>query len=334
MWQNSMKKGVLLSLVLLLTAALVLGCGKEEEQGEEQGKRTSNDLGMEDTATVAKYKNGEVTAGEFQQYLNFLSFFTSNSNKIEPTEWSNVLNSYIGQKILVARAKESGIKVNEEEVDSIYQFRKEEITKTLGKEKKYEDHLKSLNLSEGVIKEYIAQYNLINQYFVKNITEEELEKIYKDSIDDYTIASVRHILIRTEKRSDEEAKKIATELAERIRNGEDFAKLANEKSEDEGNVNQDGTKNGGLYEDVPVANWVEEFKKAALELPLNEVSDPVKTAYGYHVMKVEKREVLPLEKVKENIVAQESYSRYFRFMSDELPGLVEEIHLPEQKSEK
>lgn len=55
-------------------------------------------------------------------------------------------------------------------------------------------------------------------------------------------------------------------------------------SEDPGSAEK-----GGLYENTPVSTWVEAFKEAAKTLPLNKISDPVETEYGYHIMKVEAR---------------------------------------------
>ena len=78
--------------------------------------------------------------------------------------------------------------------------------------------------------------------------------------------------------------KIAKEVKTKLDAGEDFAKVAKEYSEDPGSAD-----NGGLYENTPVSNWVEAFKEAAKTLPINKISDPVETEYGYHVMKVESR---------------------------------------------
>lgn len=76
----------------------------------------------------------------------------------------------------------------------------------------------------------------------------------------------------------------------RARAGEDFAKLADENSDDPGNISEDGKKNGGLYTDVPAGKMVPVFETAALALQPGQVS-PVLTEseYGYHIIKLEKR---------------------------------------------
>lgn len=315
---------ILVALILVVAA----GCGGGNgNQGNVQNKG-KYDLGMKPDDVVVTYKGGTVTAAEFEQYLSFLGIMNLEDTTLQnPTSWPNILDDYVGQKILAARATEKGIKPNEEEINIYFTQQKEEVQKTL-KGEDYNQYLAKQGLDEAKVKSFLTQFNLIDQYLLTSKSDEELKKIYDQDKSAYTIATVRHILITTEKRTDDEAKKLAEQLADRIRKGEDFAKLADQYSEDPGNTNKDGTKNGGLYKDVPVVNWVEQFKQAALTLPLNQVSDPVKTDYGYHVMRVEKREVEPFDKVKSDIAGQEGYMAYINFMSQELPNLIEKRNLP------
>lgn len=76
----------------------------------------------------------------------------------------------------------------------------------------------------------------------------------------------------------------------RARAGEDFAKLADENSDDPGNISEDGKKNGGLYTDVPMGKMVPVFEAAALALEPGQVSAVLtESDYGYHIIKLEKR---------------------------------------------
>ncbi len=324
-----MKQRLILILLLAVTIGILAGCGGGQANKDQNNQnKGSFDLGMKSDDIVATYKGGSVTAGEFEQYLSFLGVMNPQDTTLkDPTTWPDILDAYVGQKILAARATEKGIKPNQTEIDQYLSQQKGAITQNL-KGEDYNQYLARQGLNEGKMKEFLTQFNLIDQYLLTSKSDEELKKIYDQDKDSYTIASVRHILITTEKRKDDEAKKLAQDLADRIRKGEDFAALANQYSEDPGNTNQDGTKNGGLYENTPVANWVEPFKKAALELPLNQVSDPVKTDYGYHVMRVEKREVQPFDQVKQEIAGQQAYLAYMNFMSQELPKLIEKKNLP------
>jgi len=90
---------------------------------------------------------------------------------------------------------------------------------------------------------------------------------------------------------DSSAKKAEAEkILVRAKAGDDFAKLADQYSEDPGNTGTDGKKNGGLYADVPKGTMVAPFETAALSLPPGTVyPDLVESDFGYHIIKLEKK---------------------------------------------
>lgn len=82
----------------------------------------------------------------------------------------------------------------------------------------------------------------------------------------------------------------AVEILNRAKNGEDFAALANEFSEDPGNKNPKGEAQGGLYKDVTQGRMVKPFEDAALSLQPGQVfPDVVESDYGYHIIKLENK---------------------------------------------
>ena len=167
---------------------------------------------------------------------------------------------------------------------------------------------------EQLLYNYIYDNELINEFFKKMVTDEYFESVvnieevknyYVNNPQDFTHASVRHILISTDQRKESEAVKLANQLAERIRQGEDMGELAYVYTDDPGSKNS-----GGLYENVLVNQWVREFMEAALISPIGEVGDVVKTDYGYHVLLVENRNVVDFKDVMESIredIAQEHF---------------------------
>lgn len=327
------KNSIRLLVILVVLSTLIVGCSK----GKQEKVDTINvNLGMDQSENVATYKGGEVSVGEFEKYLDFLTFYyyPETEEITNKDKWNDYAKMYVGQKIIVERAKAKNLSVNKEDWDKAYESTKESISKNLGKDLTYDELLQKVQLTEQEVKDQIHQMLLFSEYFYKIKSDADLKKFYDDNPEYFMLASVRHILIDNQKRSDAEAKKLATELTERIRAGEDFATLANEYTDDEaGNLDKDKKKLGGLYENQPVSNWVEPFKVATMTLPLNEVSDPVKTEYGYHVMRVESRHLVPFDQVKDQIVAQEARNAYNAFVSEELPGLIEKINLPEAKKE-
>lgn len=129
--------------------------------------------------------------------------------------------------------------------------------------------------------------------FKENIKEEILvakmmNKVKSDvsiTPDDLREVRVRHILIMpkgTDKKDDLDARAKAEEVLLKIRNGEKFEILAKQYSDDQGSA-----KKGGDLGYFTTGNMVPEFDKAAFALKPGEVSDIVKTQYGYHIIKME-----------------------------------------------
>jgi len=117
-----------------------------------------------------------------------------------------------------------------------------------------------------------------------NVTGQQIERYYNDNIQQYsTPEQIRasHILLKTEGKDDAAVKKEAEDLLAKIKAGADFAELAKEKSEDEASA-----KKGGDLDYFSKGQMVPEFDKVAFSLAPGQISDVVKTQYGYHIIKV------------------------------------------------
>jgi peptidyl-prolyl cis-trans isomerase C len=127
------------------------------------------------------------------------------------------------------------------------------------------------------------------------VTEADAEKIYEERIAQAKPEQeihARHILVETEEE--------AEEIAERLKKGEDFATLANEKSKDPG-------AEGGDLGFFTRGRMVKPFEDAAFALDVGEISEPIKTPFGWHIIKVEEKRDQPLptfDQVKEIIISQ------------------------------
>ncbi|MEZ5289371.1 MAG: peptidyl-prolyl cis-trans isomerase, partial [Vicinamibacterales bacterium] len=138
------------------------------------------------------------------------------------------------------------------------------------------------------------------------VPDAEIEAFYKDNLTQYTTpAQVRasHILFKTEGKDDATVRKQAEEvLAKAKAPGADFAALAREYSEDDSNKAQ-----GGDLDYFGKGRMVPEFETAAFAMKSGEISDLVKTQFGYHIIKVvdsQPEVVRPLDLVREEIVDQ------------------------------
>lgn len=126
----------------------------------------------------------------------------------------------------------------------------------------------------------LQQANLLASLYSKKIAEKA--EVTEEDIDKY---------IAENPELDPKAKKAEAEkILKRAQDGEDFAKLADEFSQDPGNQGPDGKKKGGLYEDVPMGKMVPEFEKAALALEPGQIAPQlVETQFGYHIIKLDRK---------------------------------------------
>jgi peptidyl-prolyl cis-trans isomerase D len=116
------------------------------------------------------------------------------------------------------------------------------------------------------------------------VTGQQIERSYNDNIQQYsTPEQVRasHILLKTEGKDDAAVKKQAEDLLAKIKAGADFGALAKKSSQDESSAVKDGD-----LDYFPQGKMVPEFDKAAFSMKPGDVSDLVKTQFGYHIIKV------------------------------------------------
>ncbi|MDD6223783.1 MAG: peptidylprolyl isomerase [bacterium] len=171
------------------------------------------------------------------------------------------------------------------------------------------------------LKEYLKlQYkrNLaVEDYAKKSVTEDEIEKFYKEEI--FGDITARHILIKPKTTTDmtpeeqtakeEEALKTAKEIITKLKNGESFEQLAKDNSDDEASASK-----GGLLDEFTHGTMTKEFEKAAKNLEVGKyTTEPIKTTYGYHIiLKVNQKDKPELKVVKDDIIdeiAQDKLSK-------------------------
>jgi peptidyl-prolyl cis-trans isomerase D len=152
-----------------------------------------------------------------------------------------------------------------------------------------------------VIPESIPQAE-VQAYVAKPENEAKLKAAYEARKQEFSTdetVRARHILVSgDDKKAEEKIKMIASKLKT-----EDFAKLAGQYSEDPGSKNKGGDL-GSFTKD----KMVEEFSKVAFSLPVGQVSEPVKTQYGYHLIKVESKkpaQTRTYEEARDDLASQE-----------------------------
>jgi peptidyl-prolyl cis-trans isomerase D len=138
----------------------------------------------------------------------------------------------------------------------------------------------------------------------------DVEAAYDAAKDQYTTPEqirASHILLSTTGKDEADVRARAEQILQQAKGGADFAALARQYSEDEGSAQQ-----GGDLDYFGRGKMVPEFEQAAFALAPGEISDLVKTQYGFHIIKVTDKKpaiVRPLDEVRDQIVDELSYQR-------------------------
>jgi peptidyl-prolyl cis-trans isomerase D len=142
------------------------------------------------------------------------------------------------------------------------------------------------------------------------VSPADVERAYNNNIDQYTTPEqvrASHILFKTEGKDDATVKAKAEDVLKQARAGADFAQLAKKYSEDEASA-----KNGGDLDYFGRGRMVPEFDQAVFAMQPGQISDLVKTQYGYHIIKlVDKKAAATrtLADVRAQIADQLAYER-------------------------
>jgi foldase protein PrsA len=197
-------------------------------------------------------------------------------------------------------AEKLGVKVTDAQI----QKKVDDVKKQYfgGDQKKFEAGLKAQAYTIAALRED-ARAQLVSEGIYKDITGDvkvsdgAAQQYYDQNIDRYRVADsreVRHILVKTKAEADK--------LHGELENGASFATLAKENSLDPGSKDQGGKLT------VSKGQTVEAFDKAAFSLDTNQISQPVKTQYGYHIIQpltaVKKGRVTPFTEVRSQIKSQ------------------------------
>ncbi len=177
-----------------------------------------------------------------------------------------------------------------------------------------EAHKRKLDENPAVQRQLeLQRENLLASLLLQDMTanaqvdDATAQQYYEQHKADYESVHARHILIRMKgsalpiqpgkkELSEEEALAKAEEIRKKLLAGEDFAALAKAESDDV----RSGA-NGGDLGLLKHNQTVPPFDQAVFSLPPGQLSEPVKTQYGYHIIKVEQHEVKPFDEVKADV---------------------------------
>lgn len=186
---------------------------------------------------------------------------------------TNILDNLITNQVAINAAKKMNFEGIETMADEQIVLEKE-----YAGEEQFTTTLETLGITEEEYRDIMMDNILINKFREKKmaeyeVTDDEVAKYYEENKDYMSEVEARHILVETE----EEANKVLKRLEE----GENFADLAIELSQDPGSAAQGGSL--GYFQKGMMVAPFDEFVFGA---EVGEISDPVETDFGFHVIEV------------------------------------------------
>lgn len=290
------------SVTMALTLGLsIIGCSKSQPKdvaAEVNGAKISMTDFYKQYAN--QYNNSLAQYGE--EALNQKS--AQGQMTFKQVLADNALKGLVDLEIIKQDAAKSKIEVTDEEAKKEI----ENFKTRVGGEEAYKTALEKVNLPEEYYENQIKTQLLFNKYTQAKLKEftpkdDEIKKYYDDHKDEFFTAKASHILVDNL----QEANKIRKEILK----GGDFAKIAKEKSQDTGSKEK-----GGELGEFKNGTMVKEFNDAIIEMKVGDIHEPIKSDFGYHVIKLEDKKQRELnDELKEelkNTITQEKFTEYMQ----------------------
>ncbi len=238
-------------IAVLLVAVIVLGIMMAQQSPQQSGQ-------------VVAIVNGE----EIKQGELFEALYAQGGR--------DALDQLITRRLIVQEGKEAGIIVSEEALDAEIQSIVDESFQ--GSVEAFRSALEYYGISEESFREDAYLNMLVRQLALEQInpTDEDVRAYFEEHrylFDQAEEVEARHILVESEE--------LVKELAAMLAGGDDFVALAAVYSMDQSNKNS-----GGYLGFFGRGMMVEEFEEAAFALEVGEISKPVQTNFGFHLIEL------------------------------------------------
>ena len=206
-----------------------------------------------------------------------------------------LLSQEIRRAVLEPRAEELGVEVSEEEITA----RLDEIKADYETQGAFEEALKEQNLTLEQVEQLVAD-RLLEEKLRAEVTkgaapsEQEIQTYYDENQARYEQTEAQHILVEDQAKAADIAQQLDAASGAQV--DALFAALAKRFSIDDSNAADAGEL--GFF---GPGDFVAPFEKAAAKLDIDEISEPVETEFGWHVIRVTDRRVAPFEEVAADI---------------------------------
>lgn len=324
-------KGIILTVVSAMMLSVLAACeksGADEQQDAAEPKDTSK--------VVATYKGGSITEKELETQKKIISFTSPDDAQLVNLSYFQdfLVKQMIAFDYLSSKAAESSKKEGEKQADQLIGQNKEKMG-----EEQFKKELESRQLKEEDLRNYLVKTMTAMTDMNSKVTEDEVKNKFEANKQEYTVATLHHILIGLQygdkkERTKEEALKIAKDVKSQLDQGADFADIAKKYSDDSATK-----ESGGLYENFTVGQYnINGFKEQVLTLPLGKISDPFETTLGYHIVKVDSRKETTFDQLtkeqKEIIKYNLGAAKIDNFIQNQLKDIIQKIDLPKTEDQQ
>ena len=240
---------------------------------------------------VAIVGNDIIMLSDIQGHLAMLSQQDPNLDVNDSKIYKKVLDALINEKLVVAKAIEDSVVVSDDEINQRWDYQLQRFVQYYGSEKRIED-IYGMSIAkikaeykDEIKKQLLAEKIRAEKFGEIKVTPREVEEFfqnYKDSLPMIPSSiEIFHIVkyVEVDKKSKEDVYELANRVRDSIINGGDFTDFAKRYSADKGSASSGGDlgwfSKGKLFR---------EFEQAAFSIRVGEISKPVETPFGFHLI--------------------------------------------------
>ena len=295
----SNKKWVVSLAAAALAASVLAGCGSPATVNNTPRASTNTvaaSLPSEPTYSgpvAATYQGGKLTKAELDHQYNLqivlLGLEKKQTKKVFLDNYVVLYKYLYGQAKQQVKTPVSAAQAQQLADQALQQLAKSPYKST----QEVDAKMKSLGLTKNDLVLWADKELLLQDYLNSKIqvSAAQAKAYYNQHKSDFTQVTVDQILVSTRT----EAQKVEQQL----KGGTKFADLADKVS-----IDPSAKQNHGHFANALVSEFVPAFAQACLTLPIGQISNPVHTQYGYHILRVDARKQMPYADVQTQVKQQ------------------------------
>ena len=284
-----------------------------------------------DGESIKKQEFDRMFGNAEQQYKDNGRDFPKKGSEEYKSLQSDLVEYLVQQQLIKNQAEKFGIEASDKEIKKGVKDLKQQVAQ--GDEKKFKEEMKRVGYTLALVKRDV-EFDVISKKLYKRVvsdikvSDKDAKEYYKENPDQFVTKESReiaHILVKDKAKADQ--------IYAQVKNGDEkvFAKLAKENTLDPSSKDTGGVLPGGPTQK---GQTVPEFDKMAFSLKTGEVSKPVKTSYGWHVIQarsdINKASTKEFKDVKSDIKKQlkgeQEGERYQEWTTDVRKDAEDDVH--------